>query len=909
MVTAGFKTKPTSPDRQVSHDLHPHHLSDLARSGIMPQDLERLGVQVWSLTPTDLEDFLKSTGFGWALQCARSGYVIQYPLNGYYRVKVFWADACQHREKHPKYLGPAGRPTPAFVTESVQALAGKRHQAVAVVEGEKKAMALCKVGVQAVGLGGCWNFRNPGGGLVEPLNDWDFRDRLVYLIPDVDWRTNADVVQAWTTFGLELATRGSACYVVTWAEDLGKGVDDAIVKGLDIQAAIQKAQSLQDWVAGNAPRFRSAVLGALASVGLPADLADGLCRAVAKALKASPKAVRMEVRRRREAKEAEAKAEAESVNIPDREPTPEIRTWLCRPDLADVILDAVRQVHAGDDDNVLALLLAWASLRFDEPVSVLIQGPPSTGKSHLLETLRSLWPPESYIARSSLSPKALAYTDESLSHRAVVLVEAVSIATSDESGYLVRTLLSEGRIVHESVEKTASGLRAIKLEREGPTALFATTTRYKLEEQLVSRAWLLESKSDAGYLNAALDAVAFGETQVPHADAIRQALAWLYWHGNPKVRIPDPLLRAVRGLFGGKDPVELRIFKRLLASIRASAFLHQLQRPVDADGYVLATQDDYRIARRALATAFETATGDLTPRQRETWQAVRDLQGVDGATLSDIAGALGINKKAARERLKSLIAKGYVDQDPASRRYRAVETPDPGVQLPEQLPSGPGPGLLDGGPQNGSSSGSEASRTRPGRDLDSLDSPDPLDSLDSLDMDPTVQAVQDRPDRGPGRQETASVRDFELGVQESRSGRETKFLDDPPDPLDSLDPDLDLGDGGKSLAKSPDPDPADPPDGPKFEPKGLNSQRPVDDADRPSEGSGISQANGPPKNGHTGGPTVDAFKPESYEPILNPAPVECAGCGKPIAVMMAVRSKDDPQGRVWHMGCAPVSIR
>jgi hypothetical protein len=55
MVTAGFKTKPTSPDRQVSHDLHPDHLSDLARSGIMPQDLERLGVQVWSLTPADLE--------------------------------------------------------------------------------------------------------------------------------------------------------------------------------------------------------------------------------------------------------------------------------------------------------------------------------------------------------------------------------------------------------------------------------------------------------------------------------------------------------------------------------------------------------------------------------------------------------------------------------------------------------------------------------------------------------------------------------------------------------------------------------------------------------------------------------------------------------------------------------------
>jgi hypothetical protein len=849
-------------------DLHPDHLADLQRSGLAPDDLAHWGVGIWSLSALGLGEFLKDVGFSWALPCARSGYGIGYPHDGYYRVRLFWQDPCPHKnERHPKYIGPRGRPTPAFVVESVQALAGKRMQAVAVVEGEKKTLALLKAGVPAVGIGGCWCFRGADGDLVEPLGDWDWRDRIVYLIPDADWRVNADVVQAWTTLGLLLACKGAAPYIVTWDPAKGKGVDDAIVAGLDVKSAIADSKPLAEWIAEVVGRYRNAVLSALASVDLPSDLADGLIRAVAKSLGVSPRAIRTEVRRRREAKEAEAQA----VDIPDPEPTPEVRAWLCRPDFVDAILDAVRQVHAGDDDNVLALLLAWASLRFNDPVSVLIQGPPSTGKSHLLETLKSLWPPESYIARSSLSPKALAYTDESLSHRAVILAEAVSLVTSDESGYLVRTLLSEGRIVHESVEKTPSGLRAIKMEREGPTALFATTTRYKLEEQLVSRAWLLESKSDAGYLNAALDAVAFGETQVPHADAIRQALAWLYHHGNPKVRIPDPLLRAVRGLFGGKDPVELRIFKRLLASIRASAFLHQLQRPVDADGYVLATQDDYRIARRALATAFETATGDLTPRQRETWQAVRDLQGVDGATLSDIAGALGINKKAARERLKSLIAKGYVDQDPASRRYRAVETPDPGVQLPEQLPSGPGPGLLDGGPQNGSSSGSEASRTRPGRDLDSLDSLDSPDPLDSLDMDPTVQAVQDRPDRGPGRQETASVRDFELGVQESRSGRETKFLDAP---LDSLD----------------------------------LSQRPVDDAREPGKGSGPSQAPKPPKNGPTGGPTVDAFKPESYEPVLNPVPVECHGCGKPIAVGMAVKSTDDPKGRVWHMGCAPVLL-
>jgi DNA-binding MarR family transcriptional regulator len=850
--------------------LHPDHLQDLNKSGLTPEDLRWFGVGVWSLTPTDLEGFLKAVGFGWALQCARSGYVLQY-ADGYFRVRLFWHE-CGHKERHPKYIGPPGISPPAFVIESVRALAGKRHQAVAITEGEKKAVALCKAGVPAIGIGGVWCFRGPDGNLVEPLDAWDWRDRIVYLIPDSDWRVNADVVQAWVTLGLLLAGKGAACYVVTWAEDLGKGVDDAIVAGLDVQQALRGARPLADWVAGNAPRFRSAVLGALASVGLPADLADGLYRAIAKAIKASPKAIRMEVKRRRE-----AKAEAESADIPEPEPTPEVRAWLCRPDLADAVLEAVRHVHAGDDDNVLALLLAWASLRFDEPVSVLIQGPPSTGKSHLLETLRSLWPPESYVFRSSLSPKALAYTSESLAHRAVILAEAVSLATSDESGYLLRTLLSEGRIVHESVEKTASGLKAIKMEREGPTALFATTTRHKLEEQLISRAWVLESKSDSTYLNTALDAVAFGDTEAPHADEIRNALTWLYWHGNPHVRIPEPLMRAIRGLFPGKDPVELRVFKRLLASIRASAFLHQLQRPRDANGAVLATPEDYRIARQALAAAFESATGDLTPKMQETWQAVRNLEGAEGATLSDIARALGIRKNAARERLKSLIAKGYVAQDKESKRYRTIEVPERGVWLPEQLHPKPGPEHLNGGPQNGPSSGTEVFRSAPERDLNGLNDPTP---------DPAVQVVQARSDRGPERQETAPVRDSGPGVQVFRSERDTKVSANPPDRT-----------------------PPDPSDGPKIEPKGLNSQTPVDGLDGPGKASRPSEANGPPENRPVGGAAMDVFRPQSYEPVLNPHPVTCAGCGQSIAIGMAVRSKDDPQGRVWHMGCAPVSIR
>ena len=47
---------------------------------------------------------------------------------------------------------------------------------------------------------------------------------------------------------------------------------------------------------------------------------------------------------------------------------------------------------------------------------------------------------------------------------------------SDIATYLIRTLLSEGRLRYETVEKTKDGLVARVIEREGPTGLIVTTT-------------------------------------------------------------------------------------------------------------------------------------------------------------------------------------------------------------------------------------------------------------------------------------------------------------------------------------------------------------------------------------------------------------------------------------------------
>jgi hypothetical protein len=59
--------------------------------------------------------------------------------------------------------------------------------------------------------------------------------------------------------------------------------------------------------------------------------------------------------------------------------------------------------------------------------------------------------------------------------------------SSDFQTYLIRSLLSEGRVRYETVEKTSEGMKPRLIEREGPTGLIVTTTAVKLHPENVTR--------------------------------------------------------------------------------------------------------------------------------------------------------------------------------------------------------------------------------------------------------------------------------------------------------------------------------------------------------------------------------------------------------------------------------------
>jgi DNA primase len=104
--------------------------------------------------------------------------------------------------------------------------------------------------------------------------------------------------------------------------------------------------------------------------------------------------------------------------------------WLACKDLAEKpsILDAFAEDYhklvAGEDRAGKLLFLSLMTRYLNRPVSAVLKGPSSAGKSYITEQVLSFFPPAVYYPLSGMSERALAYSEEPLKHRYLVIYEA-----------------------------------------------------------------------------------------------------------------------------------------------------------------------------------------------------------------------------------------------------------------------------------------------------------------------------------------------------------------------------------------------------------------------------------------------------------------------------------------------------
>jgi hypothetical protein len=295
------------------------------------------------------------------------------------------------------------------------------------------------------------------------------------------------------------------------------------------------------------------------------------------------------------------------------------------PDLIEAIQrDIATMGVVGEKNLALLIYLTGTSRLLRHPLRLIIRGPSAAGKSFPLGQVVKLFPESAVEQGTFWSPKAL-YRKEpgSLRHKLIVNGER-SHRVDDEAAdatAALRQLISEDRITQQVVIDNKTEF----IQQEGPVAFVETTTAKTIFVEDLNRCLQVypdetETQTKRILKAAAAEYLLDGERRETEG-IIRRHQDFQNSLESVDVRIPfaDQLAAKLPS-----DKLEARrAFKQLLAAIEAVAFLQQFQRNRDEQGRLVASLEDYDLARRLLIGPLNESLGcgDRAWRIYETLRA------------------------------------------------------------------------------------------------------------------------------------------------------------------------------------------------------------------------------------------------------------------------------------------------
>ena len=360
---------------------------------------------------------------------------------------------------------------------------------------------------------------------------------------------------------------------------------------------------------------------------------------------------------------AEARAMLESYNLLQR-----------------VVEDVGRLGVAGEKELAATIYLVGTSRLLPRPLAAIVQGPSSTGKSFVIDKTATLFPPDAVIHATQMSPQALFHMKPgSLQHRFIVAGER-SRQENDETADTTRALremISAGRLVKLIATKVGDGIETVTIEQEGPIAYVESTTLSKVFDEDANRCVMLTTDEQSEQTRRIIKRLAEGFAGVV-ADG--EAVAIIERHHAlqrtlRQASIVVPYAERLGEMLAAERVETRRAFPQLVAMIQASALLHQFQRQIDGDGRLVASADDYKLARHLLAKPFGRLLGGrLSDPASRFYGRLRDWFPPETTfTAQDVARLETASKSAVYGWISELYDGGLLEQI-EERRGRTAAT-------------------------------------------------------------------------------------------------------------------------------------------------------------------------------------------------------------------------------------------
>jgi DNA primase len=336
-------------------------------------------------------------------------------------------------------------------------------------------------------------------------------------------------------------------------------------------------------------------------------------------------------------------------------------------------IDLVNESGVVGERNVVAMYFAVLDSRLlpedtASPNALAIKnvGHHGSGKSFTMKKCLELYPEDSYHLITSGSAKSLYYLPHGLKHRALIVSEAFQFqannAPDSEFVYVVRSLLSEGRVSYQVPEKDDDG-KFVTVEKrlDGPTSFITTTVIDKLEPQLEDRLFTIhpdESIEQTRMIMSMTASIKDGSFEGLDKQTIE---SWKTYHArlNP-VEVVIPYAGQISEYLQQDERLPIatrRAFNRVMAIIQTVVCAYQFQRSKDSKGRLEAEMCDYWMALQIVREAFRETLGQQSKVTTERIAYIRENGPVQ---YNKLKSEWGISKSALTGWVRGKVYDGHL---------------------------------------------------------------------------------------------------------------------------------------------------------------------------------------------------------------------------------------------------------
>jgi hypothetical protein len=304
----------------------------------------------------------------------------------------------------------------------------------------------------------------------------------------------------------------------------------------------------------------------------------------------------------------EEKSAADLLAAMPQDVRDEADAMLADHDLFKRVLDDIEALGvAGERELAGTVYSVGVSRLLDTPLSAILKGLSSSGKSYTIDKTASLFPRETVVYATQMTPQALFHMKPgSLAHRFIVAGERSHLKDDDaaEATRALREMLSAGRLSKLMPIKRNGEIITVSIEQDGPIAYVESTTMHKILDEDANRSLLLhtdEQPSQTRRVVSRLAADYGGGAELGNAERIIQRHHALQRMLQPK-QVVVPFAPRLGELFPTDRVEARRAFPQVISMVKAITLLYQRQRTKDGQGRLIATAEDYQLARHLLNT-------------------------------------------------------------------------------------------------------------------------------------------------------------------------------------------------------------------------------------------------------------------------------------------------------------------